>query len=245
MKPIVNARPFGIGLAALAVFSLAAPAPAATLIEERDSESVSQMWVEGGRMRAQARGEPGYMLMDLRKRTMLMVNTQRKQVVDMSATVFGRRGASAAGAGSGATGTLRRVGDGPTIAGYATEHYVVEVDGETCEELYVSRQAFRDSGWAELWAETGKAFKEMAAEDEGEDADPCDIADVQAADPAKIGWPLKTVSSDGEVTEVLRIEADVKLPDGGFEVPPGYRVMSMQEMMSSGFEDDEEDEGED
>lgn len=231
MKPIVNARPFGIGLAALAVFSLAAPAPAATLIEERDSESVSQMWVEGGRMRAQARGEPGYMLMDLRKRTMLMVNTQRKQVVDMSATVFGRRGASAAGAGSGATGTLRRVGDGPTIAGYATEHYVVEVDGETCEELYVSRQAFRDSGWAELWAETGKAFKEMAAEDEGEDADPCDIADVQAADPAKIGWPLKTVYPDGESTTIVRIQKNAPLPPGGFEVPAGYKVISMQQMM--------------
>jgi len=231
MHKSFNRLSIATGLAAFAAFSFGTTVLAATLIEERDSESVNQMWVEGGRMRAQTRGEPGYALMDLRKRTMFMVNTERKRAVDMSTTVFGKRGASAAGASSGAAGTLRRIGDGPTIAGYATEHYVVEVDGETCEELYVSRQAFHDSGWAEMWAETGKAFREMAAEEEEDDADACDLADVQAADPAKIGWPLKTVYPDGESTTITRIQKNAPLPPGGFEVPAGYQVISMQQMM--------------
>lgn len=228
------------GLAVLVALAAAGPVLAATLIEERDSESVSQMWVEGGRMRAQARGEPGYALMDLRKRTMFMVNTQRKQAVDMSATVFRQRGAAAAGMASGVTGTLKRIGDGPTIAGYATEHYLVEVDGETCHELYVSKQAFQDSGWADLWAQTGKTFKEMSAEEE--DADPCDVADVPAADPAKIGWPLKTVYPDGESTVIIRIQKNAPLPPGGFEVPAGYKVISMQQMMQDAMNGGGDDE---
>ena len=174
-----------------------------------------------------------------RQRRILFVNPEEKTVLDMSATM---QGASGSGGVRNADARIEKIGPGPSIAGYATEHYVLSAGGAKCEDLFTSKKAFEDSGWASLWSAFGKTFEEMSTA--GEQSDPCDLAQDQA-DPAKIGWPLKTVSSDGEVTEVLRIEADVKLPAGGFEVPPGYRVVSMQEMMSSDFDDDEEDEGED
>jgi len=214
-------------------------ASAATFIEERDGESITQMWIDAGRMRVQAPGEPGYSLMNLSKKTMFMVDPSQKHAVDMSAMVFGKMPAASQGTPSAASGTLKRVGDGPKIAGYATEHYVVEAGGQVCEELYVSKQAFKDAGWGELWADAGRAFKEMAAAGEG--LDECDLAGAQAVDPAKIGWPLKTVYPDGEFNEVTRIQKDAPLPPGGLDVPAGYTVISMQQMMQeamSGREDD-------
>jgi len=214
---------------------------AATLIEERDSESRTLMYVDDGKMRVETRGEPGYALMDLRRRTILMVDPDEKTAIEMSPQI-GDTSNSDQGKAPKVEVGLEKVGVGPSVAGYATDHYVLTANGRKCQDLFVSKQAFADSGWAALWSEFGTVFKSMSAMDMDKDA--CDIADEQA-DPARIGWPLKTVASDGETTEVLRIEKDVPVPAGGFEVPGDYRIMSLQEMMSgafgggSGFDEDD------
>lgn len=203
---------------------------AATLIEERDSEMSTIMYIEGGKMRAQTPGEDGYMLMDLRARTMFTISPSEKQAVDMTSMVFGQASTEKSAAARSVKSSLDKVGFGPEIAGYATEHYVLTANGRKCEEYFTSKEAFQDSGWAEMWNDLEQAFKDMAVSEE--DADDCDLASAEEADPAKIGWPLKTIDAQGLVSEVVRIEQNATVPPGGFEVPAGYTVVSMQELLS-------------
>jgi len=210
----------------LACMACSTLADAAALIEQRDGEATALMYIEGGKMRIETRGQPEYALMDLKSRSMFLVNPTEKRALDMSAGF--RQKAGEAGVKAAVDARLEKKGAGPEIAGYATEHYVLIANGKKCQDIYASRQAFRDSGWAELWDDFGKAFKEMSTGGE----DPCDIADETVVDPAKVGWPLKTITADGDVMETVRIENNVATPAGGFDVPVGYHVISLQDMVS-------------
>lgn len=209
----------------LACLGWSAWAGAAALIEQRDGEATALMYIEGGKMRIETRGQPDYALMDLKSRSMFLVNPTEKRALDMSAGFRQKPGEHTAKVEVDAR--LEKQGAGPEIAGYATEHYVLRANGKKCQDIYASRQAFRDSGWAELWDDFGKAFKEMSTGGE----DPCDIADETVVDPAEVGWPLKTVTADGDVMETVRIENNVAPPAGGFDVPADYQVMSLQQML--------------
>lgn len=215
---------------ASAILCQCSTAWAATLIEERDSESTVLMYIEKGKMRTETPGENGYALLDLRGRKMFMIDPAEKNAVDMSSMMFPRETGQASAGGRTANPALEKIGSGPEIAGYTTEHYALKANGVMCQELFTSKKAFKDSGWAELWNDVGESMKDMAAAEE--DADDCDVAEAELIDPAEIGWPLKTIQADGETTEVVRIERDVVVPPGGFEIPAGYTVISMQEMFS-------------
>ena len=204
--------------------------PAATLIEERDSESSTITYIEGGKMRAGSPGEDAYVLMDLLGRTMFTVSPAEKQAIDMSAMVYGQAGGQEPGEKRSVKSNLEKVGSGPEIAGYSTDHYVLTANGRQCGEYFTSKEAFEDSGWAEIWTEAAQSMKDMAASEQ--DSDDCDIAEAEAVDPGEIGWPLRTMGADGLVSEVVRIETDATVPAGGFDIPPGYAVISMQEMLS-------------
>lgn len=215
---------------ASAILCQCATAWAATLIEERDSESTVLMYIEKGKMRTETPGESGYALLDLRGRKMFMIDPAEKNVVDMSSMMFPQETGQAPAVRGAANPALEKIGSGPEIAGYKTEHYVLTANGRKCQELFTSKEAFADSGWADLWNDVGESMKDMAAAEE--DADDCDVAEAELIDPAEIGWPLKTIQADGETTEVVRIERDAVVPPGGFEIPAGYTVISMQEMFS-------------
>ncbi len=225
---------------------------AATLIEQTDGESTSILYVEGTKLRTDEAGDAdgmqGYGLIDLEKKTFLIVNTQEKTVLDMSSAMWK---AAAAGSGDAAQvdARLEKVGAGPEVAGYATEQYALFADGKKCQDIYLSRKAFNESGFAKTWAKAGQSMREMGLDS----SDACDVAEVRALDFEKYGWPLKTVHHEsmhaGQFEEVLRIERGVEPPPGGFEVPPGYQVVSFEAMMGSmasqmgGAQSWEEDEG--
>jgi len=225
------------GLACIAMLDSVS---AATLIEQTDGESTSILYVEGAKLRTDdagdAEGMQGYGLIDLEKKTFFIVNTKEKTVLDMSSAMWK---AAAAGSGDAAQvdARLENVGAGPEIAGYATEHYSLFADGKKCQDIYLSRKAFDDSGFAKTWARAGESMRKM-----GLDAsDACDVAEVEALDFEKHGWPLKTVHHEsmhaGQFEEVLRIEPGVAPPPGGFEVPAGYKVVSFGSMMGSFMND--------
>lgn len=204
-------------------------APAATLIEQYDADSTITIYIDGARMRTETSGEGAYGLMDLKKRKLLMVNPARKTVMDMSSMAWPQNAAKGTDKRDNVKAKLEKIGDGPTIAGYKTVHYVLKANGKKCNDIYASRKAFKDTGWAETWVENGRALREANFDS----ADACEIADYDAADPGEIGWPLKIVETDGQFTEIVRIEQGAKLPAGGFEVPADYKTISYGQMMSS------------
>jgi len=238
----------------LACFAVLESVTAATLIEQTDGETRSIVYAEGAKLRTDeggdAEGMQGYGLIDLEKKTFFLVNTKEKTVLDMSSAMW-----KAAAAGGGVTAQvdarLEKVGAGPEIAGYATEHYELLADGKKCQDIYLSRKAFDDSGCAKTWARAGQSMREMGVDP----SDACDVAEFRALDFEKYGWPLKTMHREsmhaGQFEEVLRIERGVEPPPGGFEVPAGYQVVSFEAMMGSmagqmgGAQSWEEDDGTD
>jgi len=216
----------------LACFAVLESVSAATLIEQTDGESTGLLYVEGAKMRSDNKDGEGYGLIDLEKKTFHMVNPQERTVLDMSSMVWKAAAKGQSGEATQVNARLEKVGSGPEIAGYATEQYTLLANGKACQDLYFSRKAFDDSGFAEVWAKAGEALREMNSE-----YDACDVAEVEVLDYEKYGWPLKTVHREsmhaGQFEEVLRIERGVEPPPGGFEVPAGYRVVSFEAMMGS------------
>ena len=80
-----------------------------------------------------------------------------------------------------------------------------------------------------------KRMEKFADSDMGDMGDewstPCDRAESDI-DYIEVGFPLRTVYIDsGEVDEVRRIVLDADLPEGGFTLPEGMKVMDMGQMM--------------
>jgi hypothetical protein len=216
----------------LACTSVPGSVSAVTLIEQADGESTTLMYVDGAKLRTEDGGGEGYGLMDLEKRTMYLVNPREGTAFDMSSTMW-KATASADSNAVPVDAKLEKMGSGPEIAGYATEHYALFANGSKCQDLYLSRKAFDDSGFAEQWDSISTAWQEMDLDRN----DACDAAEVEALDYRKHGWPLRTVHRDsmheGQFEETIRIEQGAAMPPGGFALPTGYTVVSFQEMMGS------------
>lgn len=210
---------------------------AVTLIEQRDGDSTTIMYVDGVQMRTEFAGKTAYVLINMGKRQFFNVDPKRKTAVDMSSMMWTAVDSEDSNSEIKVAPSLDKMGDGPMIAGYSTVHYALKANGKTCQEWYASKDAFKDSGLSKMWEEYGEVWKEMGAETDNA----CDIAEREMHDPWKTGWTLKTVNRErehvGQFTEVLRIEKDVAVPPGGFDVPSDYKIVNYQayQQMMSGM----------
>ncbi|MGE0082742.1 MAG: DUF4412 domain-containing protein [Thiohalomonadaceae bacterium] len=206
-------------------------AAAVTLIESTAEGEVSRFWVEGVRARIESRDQQGYMLMDLGKGTMLLVNHEDKQVVDMS-----RQLQRADGKKAGPAIKLVKKGNGPRIAGYDTQHYQLTADGQVCQDLYMSRKAYQDAK-LEAYAKAFAKYVMVPPVVLG----PCDQAGLSVdRHLAEGGLPLRVVEEGEVMDEVTRITPNAALPAGGFEPPAGYERVDMDVLMQEGMREMEE-----
>jgi len=219
-----------LGLAAAVAMSTVS---AATLLESKDSKGMVQsIYFEGAKMRAQERGAKEYMLFDMAKQKMYAVNPGDRQVVDLSGFLAQRSGKS--GSARKVAAKLSRKGAGPTVAGYATEHYVVTANGKKCADEYLSKKAMADlkatMTASERFWQLGEDYQPGMG---GAMSDPCDLVDTQIGKSyKKYGLPLRVVEADGSLSmEITRISKNAALPPGGFSVPAGYAVVDAHKQM--------------
>lgn len=207
-------------------------AVAVTLIESTTEGEMSKLWVEGTRARIESPDQPGYVLIDLGKGTMLVVNPQEKQIVDLSGQLHRTSDRKVAGPNV----RLVKKGNGPRIAGYETQHYHLMADDQVCQDLYMSRKAYQD---AKLEA-YGKAFASYIMLPPFVD-DPCDYATLSLDRfLAEGGLPMRVVEDGEVVDEIVRITTNAALPAGGFEPPAGYERVSMDAVMKENLREMEE-----
>jgi len=218
----------------LSVLCLAAcqPASAALLIEGRstngDDVQTYVSYMDGHYSRMGGKDSKQYVLMNWQAKTLYMVDTATKQATDMSISLKG--GATAQKCPQPAVdAVLERVGAGPSMAGYATVHYIVKADGKACEEIFASREAMTEV------SHLIDSFRDMQEQDDDDvGRSKCDIASDKVVDLSKIGWPLKTVTlrggGKGHIEEILRIERNTPVPAGFFSVPAGYKVMKLADL---------------
>jgi hypothetical protein len=203
---------------------------AATLIESKDSQgTLTKMWIEGSAMRVDIDNQPTYMLFDVKKKKMYAVDSEKREAMDMS-HLFNEDSKNISDQTEYEV-KFDKQGKGPVVAGYDTVHYESNVNGMKCADEYLSKKAFDDIASLEIFKALSK-MADSARMDMGKQ-DPCDSSDKNAlANYKKFGYPLKMVDNDGSTeSEVIRISLRVAKPKKDFQVPDGYQIVNLQQMM--------------
>jgi hypothetical protein len=204
------------------------PAFSATLIESQESGAgIQKTWVDGTQLRVETEDSAQYMLMDFSQHKLYLVHPENSQVMDMSKIV----------AGFGADSqdqlisrhTVLHLGKGPVIAGYQTEHYRINVNGEKCFDSFTSTQAVDDFALQAFI----DGMKEMFPKNDllMQKEDPCSKAE-KILDYKQIGLPLKiSKKNSGKTYVVIKLEKNASVPEGGFTVPQDFHIIDYGEMI--------------
>jgi len=222
-------------LVAIAWFLSISSSHGATLVESKDDQGmVMKMWLDGSVMRIDIGNEPTYMLFDVKKKKMYAVDPAKREAMDMS-NLFNEDNRNTTGQPAH-TIQFEKQGKGPVIAGYDTVHYQATVNGMKCSDEYLSKKAFNDIGSLEIFealstmAESASMGMDMGMET----PDPCESVQANAMEIyEKHGYPLKMVENDGSIdSEVIKISLKVAKPQKDFQVPDGYQIIDLGQMMN-------------
>ncbi len=219
-------------LAGLLVWPVAAQAQSGVLIEmiEREGARVT-LTLQGSQARIESLGEP-WMLIDWSRNTFHVVDEQERQIIDLSQMV-GRPAPALSPEAVGARLVAR--GAGPQVAGYPTERHAVMVGATHCEDVYASPRLMQEAGLQPL----GEALLQMERVFGADEAllgvpdDPCTQANRALGSALyALGFPMRVVAADGLVeNEVVRVERGAELPGDHFDLPQGYQVVRMDQLL--------------
>lgn len=127
---------------------------------------------------------------------------------------------------------MKKLGDGPTIAGYDTEKYSYLVKDRTCGVVYGSDDAAGAEGIQELLNAMTKIAEKTRAMMGGFAGmvDDCEQAEINMIN--KVGVPMR-VERDGKVlSEVKSIKTAVDIPKDTFVIPASYKRTTMKEKLA-------------
>jgi hypothetical protein len=217
--------------AAIAVF-FCAPALADVQLEIRDfTGMLSTVSSDGEITRIENRSLPGYAIVDFENGEILMVDTQRGQVLSTRIDGDGDDAAD-----SGISLGLRDIGGGQKIAGYLTQKYEWTANGERCGTVYASKKLLRHAVLQSMF-ESMRSMRGLTrgvAGSLGGLLSLCQRASLQLADAVDTsGVPLRVLdAADKVISEVISIDTGKKVPPGFYRVPAGMQVVDMDEQMN-------------
>lgn len=216
---------------------LSANAHGVVLLEAKSpkNEAPTRVLYDGHIMRVDFT-QGGYLLFDVAANKRYMVSDEQKQVMEMPND--GAKEFSAMMSDLGAKRTparidIERLGDGPTIAGYATEHYVVTADGQKCSDEYLSKDLLRNKEIKDLVHAMDSA-NEREDDQSVASLGPCMVQAPRALakEYDRLGLPLRTVDADGATSvEVVSIKVDVSVPESTFSLPAEYSRVSLDDVI--------------
>ena len=198
---------------------------AATLIEQAGDANnpPTKMWLKGMKMRADVGKTGQYMLVDMGKKKMYVVDPAKKMALDNS-QMFAQGPANTAGLKV----QVKHLGGGPVIAGYKTQKYSTHVNGQQCDQVFVSKKAMIDTGMQNMM----EAMSSMGNNPFGGQQTLCERADgLFAKRMKKLGIPLGAVKNGKVEKHFTRIVTNATPPASGFTLPKGYKVLTMQQFM--------------
>ncbi len=125
---------------------------------------------------------------------------------------------------------LYHLGEGPVIAGHATEHYRLSANGMVCAEYWLAEKALELPEISE-YLSGYRIFhrrQRAALELQGLSYSPCEDAEHYASGQFRtLGLPMRIRNTEGETLhEVTGIYTRLRLPAGYFDVPESYRRVS-------------------
>jgi hypothetical protein len=222
-------KAFLFGLISLVVCS---PVVADVMLVVKDARGqTSKISSNGKQARIESAQTPGYAIVDYSKGELLAVDPQRQEIVRMSL------GSEGEGSGEATLDvSLKRKGDGPKIAGYATRKFKVTANGEKCGTVFASKKLLENGGIQAMF-ESMRAMQKMvggmSARFSGS-MPVCQRANLALADTMDSnGAPMKVVDASGKlVSEVVSVDTSASFPGGHYQVPAGMKIVSMEQMMN-------------
>lgn len=234
------------------------PAPALAGWVETDREGGKVLY-SAGKIKEISDQDPTWTVLDIRTGHLLMVHSERRvftrgTVADYCRTISEAISVSMAEMspeerammehflgkdrppGAAPAVRIEPAVDGGTIAGLATEKYLVLVDGRRYEELWLAPDA---GVMQELNpADVRKLEKQMAVCMEslpGSAEQPLPESDPAYEGLLQKGWVMRSLTySNGDLlseTEVASLQ-EWEIPASEFQPPPGYREVSLREFMA-------------
>lgn len=138
---------------------------------------------------------------------------------------------------------LLNKGKGPTIAGFKTQVYSLQVNGKNCGTIFGSKKLLNKKGIKEIFSALSQlqnqtqnmmgAYRGMMGE--------CEQAELQMSNSYNTtGAPMRLLDQQGQLeSEVRKINDNAKTPASYYKIPATYRVTNMQEKMNQARQQNE------
>lgn len=216
-------------------------ARAATVIESINGNGVpGKVMIDGFRARIDGGELGGYLLIHLERKQIFAVNHEERVVLDLNSPPPSyplAAGDKPPEPPAPPKVEMNLVGDGPTIAGYATQRYRVLANGKHCFDEFLASAPLQNEEIQRFVAVIGAASRPQQPVVLGAPYDkipPCDAAEEIVDDRySQLGIPMRTRNFAGNITHEIKAIRTVKaFPAGTFNFPAGYPQMSRQELFN-------------
>lgn len=173
-----------------------------------------------------------FMLINLKEKQTYMVDRNQKVMIRMDGADMPDDGTQHSRMTDDTpTVELKNAGDGPSIAGFKTEKYLLTADGKICSIHYISKEALKlpeMKAFAENIERLAKAPQYLAEHNTS-----CEYADIRFEQMAfENGIPLLSTNAAGKETfRVLEINTKANFAITEVAPPQGYERVTPQQMM--------------
>lgn len=219
MKPIRNLTTI------MTTMALALPATlfADTVIELNGNNEAMTFISNGNKARINTRGKNDYMIVDYTSRAIYAVRPDERQIINLNQSIP-RLGSSKP---PELRLALTAAGNGPVVAGYATQSYRLSADGENCGTVHASKEVLNGTGIGDM-LDVMNEMAENARKALGGFAaviPPCRQAQMSLGSQVdRIGAPLLTVDAHGQVqSEIRSIRKNVSISADSYALPAEYQ----------------------
>jgi hypothetical protein len=212
---------------------LYSPVFAATkIVSSNEQNNVVSMVIGNKIARVNSEKENQYMLMDFNLKKFIAVDTERNSAIDMSESMNAQLPVDPS-ATPALPVTLKKIGDGPTIAGFETVHYQMFAGDQYCDSVYLSSEASKLPNLEDFIAAMSDMSQSKKPAMQTKDSSTCDKTRADAGEEyLKIGMPMKIVTADNKMQMLIqKVDPDFNVADNYFNVPDGVQVMTMEELM--------------
>ncbi len=216
--------------AMVAMFCVSNIALAGTIIELQDEDGLSTVLTDGKFARINVSADE-YIIIDYKTNTVKVVSPKQRQVM-----LLDNNQISAAPVVAAVRTSIKSLGAGVNIAGYATQKFSYTANGKSCGVIYGSKEAYQKPGVKKLFNAIGIMMEKQQALLGGFAGmvDDCTLADMQVSEHVKLtGVPMRMVKNGRVDSEIKSIKYGVTLPKDTFVIPQSYRVVSMDTQMNS------------
>lgn len=220
----------------LTLSSLLAPmvSMAGTVIEISNRNDKTTVLTDGKQARMNT-GGGDYILVNYATQSVKMVQPSERKVMSLNAEDMPRTGNAPT-----LQTSIRRLGEGPVIAGYDTVKFSYSVNGRDCGVIYGSQDAYGVSGIKDMF----KAMRTMMERQRSMMGgfagmvDQCTLGDIEMSkNVSKVGVPMRIQKNGATEMEVKSIKLGVALPADTFTVPANYKTVTVKEEMQKAGQD--------